>query len=300
MTHRELLTLPEFTNRFQIEHVFGADAAYVSSDHAMTYPTHQDRLGLSFYSILLVRGGGITYRQDSTDYPLCAGDLIIVPPYKGIRVAVQTTDLKYSSLLLDTAYFDQFRPHISSPALTDIISSKSGGLRIYHLGPSRGADLADLLTQVGRSIQQPHIYKDDIVRSLIHVCMMYIDGLQYETHAEPRDYRHKEDLYKIFLHLARTHFRKERQLKFYADRMNITTTYLSRAVKEVTGSTVNEHLACMVYNEACKLLHDHERSIGEISYSLGFNDQSAFTSYFKQRSGMTPVSYRKKAAGNIQ
>ena len=82
--------------------------------------------------------------------------------------------------------------------------------------------------------------------------------------------------------------------------MNITTTYLSRAVKEVTGSTVNEHLACMVYNEACKLLHDHERSIGEISYSLGFNDQSAFTSYFKQRSGMTPVSYRKKAAGNIQ
>ena len=68
-----------------------------------------------------------------------------------MRVAGQTTDLKYSSLLLDSAYFDQFRPHISSPALTDIISSKSGGLRIYHLGPSRGADLDDLLEALAES-----------------------------------------------------------------------------------------------------------------------------------------------------
>jgi len=293
-SHRELLCLSEFSERYQIESVFGSVAAYMSSDQGMTGAFSQDKWGISFYTILLVKIGDITYRQDSSNYPLQPGDLAIVAPYNGVRVENYSESFGFSSLLLDTDYFDTFHLQSESKDLTDIFTKKNPGLRIYHLGPSRGADFDELLTQVNKAMRFPHIYKEEIVKSLIHVCMMYIEGLSYDSPIETRDYRHKQELFKIFLHLAQGNYKKEHQLKYYADRMNITTTYLSRAVKEVSCSTALEHLACLLFNEACKQLRNSRKTIGEISLDLGFNDQSAFTGFFKQRSGKTPISYRNE------
>ena len=64
-------------------------------------------------------------------------------------------------------------------------------------------------------------------------------------------------------------------------------------MKEVSGNTVYGYLSGFVYNEACNLLKTTDKTIGEISDELGFKDQSAFTNFFKQKSGVSPKSYRR-------
>jgi AraC-like DNA-binding protein len=139
-----------------------------------------------------------------------------------------------------------------------------------------------------------HLYKPEMIRSLVHVTKLFLSELPLGARVATADLRHKENIYKIFLHLADMNFRRERQMRFYADKLNISTTYLSRVVKEISGDTVNDHLTRRVFHEACNQLKASDRTMGEIARSLGFKDQSAFTNFFKLHAGCTPKAYRHR------
>ena len=50
----------------------------------------------------------------------------------------------------------------------------------------------------------------------------------------------------------------------------------------------------MRIHEACDLLGNASLSIGGITFTLGFNDQSSFTVQFKKTMNLTPLQYRKQ------
>ena len=50
----------------------------------------------------------------------------------------------------------------------------------------------------------------------------------------------------------------------------------------------------VIINELKHHLIGSDKSFQEISYLFGFNDQAAFTQYFKRNTGMTPTGFRKK------
>lgn len=118
--------------------------------------------------------------------------------------------------------------------------------------------------------------------------------LQYEQCSITHDLGHKKEVYEIFLHHLYRNFRKERQIRFYADKLNVSTAYLSRLVKEISGSTVNDHVSSLLYKEICNLLKQSDMTMGEIANSLHFSDQSALSNFFKLRSGMSPLAYRNQ------
>ena len=74
----------------------------------------------------------------------------------------------------------------------------------------------------------------------------------------------------------------------------MSTPYISRLVKEISGSTVYDHVTSLIYKEICNLLAHSDMTMGEIVDHLSFSDQSAMTNFFKQRSGMTPLAYRNR------
>ena len=297
MDNRNLLCLSEFSDRHCLECIFGGNAAFISSEGDTDCVVLNDDCGKAFYSLVFIKEGQTNYIYHGKERVLKASDLIVVPPYTDIIGVSHTPYATFVGLLLDPSFTATVHDISSPNGEPLIISSFNSDIRIFHLDDSKAGDMESLFRQVEKAITQPHLFKNEMIRSLIGVCLMFIEGLGQDYDTETHDFRHKKDIFMIFMHLASAHFRQERQLKFYADKLNITTTYLSRTVKEISGSTVFEHLSCLVFNEACKLLRNGTKSVGEISYELGFNDQSAFTSYFKSRAGKTPVAYRNEMKG---
>ena len=101
-------------------------------------------------------------------------------------------------------------------------------------------------------------------------------------------------LSKEFLALVKDNFKKERQLRFYADRLFITPRYLSRVVKESSGSSAAEWIERYVVLEARALLKSTNMTIQQISDELNFPSQTFFGKYFKRRVGMSPKEYRRR------
>lgn len=95
-----------------------------------------------------------------------------------------------------------------------------------------------------------------------------------------------------FLSLVQQHFKKERFLEFYAEKLEVSTKHLSRTVKENTGFTAVNWIDRFVILEAKVLLKSSTMSIQQIADELNFNSQSFFGKYFKKHTGFSPKDFR--------
>jgi AraC-like DNA-binding protein len=95
-----------------------------------------------------------------------------------------------------------------------------------------------------------------------------------------------------FLELAEKHFKTERQVGFYAEKLHITPKYLSQIIKANTGKSANDWIDDYVMLEAKALLKSSKLTIQQISDELNFADQSIFGKYFKRLEGVSPKEYR--------
>ena len=203
-----------------------------------------------------------------------------------------TNELDGYFLFCETNFYNNIIE--KDPNMQDVFQRNILDTYIYfNITEAKISELLGIISQVEKTISQPHIYKTEMLSFLVHLAQMHINELIDSTSNELHDMKHKENIFKIFIHLASNNFKRERQINFYADRMNITSTYLSRIVREVSGNTVCGYLQSFLYSEACKMLKMTDKTIGEISTELKFNDQSAFTKFFKQKSGISPKAFRE-------
>jgi len=95
-----------------------------------------------------------------------------------------------------------------------------------------------------------------------------------------------------FLILAQQHFKQQRFLDFYAQKLEVTPKHLSRTLKNQTGYTAVEWIERFVILEAKVLLRSSNLNIQQISDELNFPSQSFFGKYFKKLTGMSPKEFR--------
>ena len=56
-----------------------------------------------------------------------------------------------------------------------------------------------------------------------------------------------------------------------------------------------DYIQSKLIDEAKTILFDHDKSVSDIAYDLGFKYQQHFTRLFKQKTGVTPLQYRLNA-----
>lgn len=283
MKHQQIYNLEEFANKYQLTDIFGAYAAYFSV--GFTQPTGVDVLHhfkemvqqrTLFTKLLLIRKGTATVVINEQDErkTLNADSLLVMTSRHVINEIELTPDFEAECVLVDT----------------DMVDENT----IYHLTEEKHKSVSDVFNIIHNIVRHQHINKVEMILSMFNVLRLILEELPYDERSISHDFKHKKEVYEIFLHHLYRNFRKERQIRFYASNMNVSTAYLSRLVKEISGSTINEHVTSLIYKEACNLLSHSDMSIGEIADALSFSDQSALTNFFKMRAGMTPLAYRNK------
>jgi AraC family transcriptional activator of pobA len=102
----------------------------------------------------------------------------------------------------------------------------------------------------------------------------------------------KESLVAGFLSHVPRYCREMRGLDFYAGQLHVTSKYLSKVVKELTGQTAGGMIDEAIMLEAKLMLSDPELSLNQVAEALRFGDQSIFGKFFKKYAGVAPSEYR--------
>ncbi|EOH91774.1 hypothetical protein I588_01190 [Enterococcus pallens ATCC BAA-351] len=84
-------------------------------------------------------------------------------------------------------------------------------------------------------------------------------------------------------------------LQELAELTNLSTSYLSRLLKEELGQPFSQFYAELKVRWAKDLLESSNMTISEISDELGYVEASYFVRSFKKIAGITPLKYRKVA-----
>ena len=92
--------------------------------------------------------------------------------------------------------------------------------------------------------------------------------------------------------LVDRHFIANREVVFYANKLNISEKRLNDVCKKLSGKTTKQFIQERLVLEIKKEIKLGTKSLKEIAFDLGFNESAYFTRFFKQQTSMSPSEFK--------
>lgn len=103
----------------------------------------------------------------------------------------------------------------------------------------------------------------------------------------------KEKIAFKFAMLVFEYHRTHREISFYADKLCISSLYLTKVIQEMYGQSARDFIADYVVVEIKSLLRNANLEIKDVVGHTGFANQSSLSRFFRQHTGMSPSEYRR-------
>jgi len=109
-----------------------------------------------------------------------------------------------------------------------------------------------------------------------------------ESHTDRTAYIVKQLMSLLATGISRT----ERDVRYYAERLNVSSKYLSATVKRVTGHSVTSYIDRYTIPILKDYLNDERLSLTQIAELMNFTTLSYFSRYCKKHIGQSPSDFR--------
>ena len=143
------------------------------------------------------------------------------------------------------------------------------------------------------ALDDHHFHRDAMINAI--QCMI-IDFYDFHTHlyGNERITTQYAQLMERFLQmLERGDFRTQRELAYYADKLYVTSKYLSEVSKKVSGFPANYWITRFTVLDISRQLRDTDKSFTELAELYNFSSPSYFSRYVQKYLGVTPTDFRE-------
>lgn len=249
----------------------------------------------AFVGILVLSGTGTIYINYKS-YSVQPNTIILLTVSHLFNFKNCSSNFKFLCLLVSKDFMEEMDA-------TDMIYRRiKYGTRLYihpiiKLSNANVSLLKKRIQTVEEAINNTEhfFYKEMILNNLFTFYLDLSNIIEKKSNStNDSNLSHYENIIKSFIELLVANYRKEHKVEFYSSQLNITPHYLTLIVKRITGQTVNEFIFEMLYSESRNLLTHSRLSIQEIAALLNFSDQSSFGKFFKRKSGISPIEYKRK------
>lgn len=101
-------------------------------------------------------------------------------------------------------------------------------------------------------------------------------------------------LFGKFMSLLIKHYHERRDVKFYADKLCVTTNYLYKVTDRVEQQTPKEVIDTFILTEIKKILNNTDLSIKDLAFLFHFDDASYLCRFFRRLTGCSISEYRNR------
>ncbi|MGW1838131.1 helix-turn-helix transcriptional regulator [Streptomyces sp. NPDC002067] len=240
----------------------------------------------AFHLVIAVRGGTLRCSVDLTGHRLAAGDWLWVWPGQVLRFPDGPGACDATVLVFPTGF-----PGGATDAL--IRHGEHLAQRLVTPGPERQAALLGLLDAlVAEAADLGDLPLDaylQTLRDLLSVLLIRLVHL-----ADPRRGARTGDseAFRRFREAVEDGFSRTHRVADYAARLGYSRRTLTRATRAALGCGAKRFLDDRVLLEAKRLLIHTSLAPSAIGERTGFAHPTAFSSFFRQHTGMTPSEFR--------
>lgn len=252
------------------------------------------KIRMDYNSIVHCQGGRIMVEiGGNNEIKVSPGQLLLIPTGKLIQPMMISTDVKANVLLLSD---DMLKAVLGNQMY---IWNKAMYMKEIYIVNGDGwlKSTANYTQSIFLHNKEPKLY-DEIVFSFIRMLMLLLceelmrndDMTQADDESSIRD----KEIFNRFLQQLASQEQKRQKVSFYADKLNITSKYLSSISKRVSGKNPMRWITESVMQDCYNMLTNTNLSVKEISHRLGFPNSSFFGQYFREEAGQTPMEYRSR------
>ena len=130
----------------------------------------------------------------------------------------------------------------------------------------------------------------EIAKSYLKILLLELFHLRENNNGLIENSPYLEDFIQ-FQKILRDNFYKEKKVKFYADKLNVSAKQLNKITQSTIKKSAKEFILSMLILEAKKYLKCSNLSSKELAYKLGFDEPTNFTKFFKKHTQMLPSEF---------
>jgi len=277
---------------FNVFSVADLAARYIADPRTMVY---NQRL---YYKISLIRGKSIVEYADKV-IEVARYALLFATPKIPYRWVPRDADQQGYFCIFTS---DFLLPSKSGMVLDDLPIFRPGGCPVFQISQSQADKLVLIYKKMHEEIASTYLYKYDLIRNFLMELIHYGQKLEPLT-TYNNTHNASARISSLFIELLERQFPIAsleqkialRTAKDFADQLSVHSNHLNKVLKENTGKTTTEHIANRLIQEAKILLKQTDWNISEIAYSLGFEQLSHFSSFFKKQTHLSPIEIRTEA-----
>ena len=256
------------------------------------------KISTDFYSVMFKNycKNNIKYGRKNIDFQ--EGNLICIAPNQVIEMDNEIESNEdmlgwglffHPDLIRATSLNDKMKDyHFFSYEITEAL----------HLSDKEKNTLHECVLKIQTELQENiDVHSQFIIVSTIELLLNYCSrfyGRQMITRSQSNKtiVARIEDMLNNYFIVNQTKEQGLPTVKYLADSVHLSPSYLSDLLKKETGKNTQEHIHYYLIIEAKNSLVNTDKTVNEIAYNLGFEYPQYFNKLFKQKTGKTPLEYR--------
>ena len=246
---------------------------------------------MNFILIGLCTKGQISYRMDTEELVVHAGEMLVASERHVIDGYQPSADMEGLCIMMSVDFFHEIIKSVHDVSSLFVFARMQP---VMKLEANEITTFVEYFQVIKQKISDNHNhFRKDLIRTLMLAMFYDVGNVIYRVKNFDESLLRSEKVFTRFLKMVEENCKRERRVSWYAQQLNITPKYLSTAVKRISGRTAVEWIENYVTMELRVLLKNSTKSIKEITEELNFPNQSFLGKYFKEHVGMTPSAYRK-------
>lgn len=165
-----------------------------------------------------------------------------------------------------------------------------------HIDEKAAVNFEMVIQQFKTEMQNPALAQYELLISYLKIFLITASRLKTDQQTEAKKVADKEEEPFILQNLKNAielHYKTKHSASDYADLLAITPKALTRLTKTHFNKTLSNLIAERIVIEAKRELYLTNKTVKEIAYDLGYNDEYYFSRFFKKNADVSPQLYRE-------
>jgi AraC-like DNA-binding protein len=263
----------------------------ISKNHSLAerFPLNESFIVNEIIMGLCLKGNA-KLKINFKEYNLKSNSVLVIIPNQIITILEESDDSFMEYLFVSVDFIIDF----PLPRDFDLLSNIEQWC-CMEISSCEMENLLDYYSMIIKQYNQiEQSYCTEIIKSLFYAMLLKMTGIYALQEKLPKvPSSRTEKTTDDFFRLLMTHYKQERNIVFYADKLYMTSKHLSSIIKKMTGKAALSWIHETIIAESKMLLKTTDMTILQISNELSFPNPSFFGKFFKQHTGITPAKFRK-------
>nr|WP_293300677.1 helix-turn-helix domain-containing protein [Allomuricauda sp.] len=247
----------------------------------------------NYYSLIWIKRGSGTAQIDFAEFDFTPDTMFALTPYQPFTL--KEKDKLEGVVLNFHPDFFCIHKHNEQIACNGVLFNNIYSPPYFCVTDDTRGEFEIILSQMKSEVQKADLAQYELLVSYLKIFL--ITASRSKAKQQPESLQDTPDEKEPFIlqklkDLIETHFKSKHSAGEYADMLNISPKALAKMTKNHFNKTMTNLISERIIIEAKRELYLTDKSVKEIAFDLGYDDEHYFSRFFKNNAEISPKMYR--------